>query len=129
MTTMTKLTTRTLLAVLATLVFAYPTFATTLTFGPATAGGAPWLSRPSGWRVQPPDRSDGRQDNADSDRESEVDEDREDDLYDDAYDALDDSEWAEATELFDSVIAMAGARVDAAMYWSAYARNRQGLGG
>jgi len=124
MTLVPRTTLRTLFAVLAALLLAGPTSVTAVPLGPGSASAAPWSAPISSWSGQPPDRDDER-DEAD---EADEDDEREDDLYDDAYDALNDNDWVEAVELFDSVIAMAGPRVDAAMYWSAYARTRQGLG-
>ena len=115
MTLVPRTTLRTLLAVLAALLLADPTSVTAVPLGPGSANAAPWSAPVSAWSGQPPDREDERD-------EDDEDDEREDDLYDDAYDALNDNEWVEAVELFDSAIAMAGPRVDAAMYWSAYAR-------
>ena len=46
--------------------------------------------------------------------------------YDRAQQALERASWADAVARFQAVIADAGARVDAAMYWKAYAQDRLG---
>ena len=43
-----------------------------------------------------------------------------------ALSAMDEDRWDRALERFNRVIEMNGSRVDAAMYWKAYAQNRLG---
>jgi len=59
-------------------------------------------------------------DNAQRDR------DRESSFYDAGQGDLDSARWDRAVQRFDQVIALKGARVDAAMYWKAYAQNKLG---
>jgi len=58
--------------------------------------------------------------------EPEKAEDREQDAYEEGTDAIDEEEWPRAVRQFDRVIAMAGKRADAALYWKAYALSREG---
>ncbi|MDP6579314.1 MAG: hypothetical protein QF681_01555, partial [Vicinamibacterales bacterium] len=112
--------TRTLLSALALLLVPSPaSFATGLLHPMPNDTRQGWAAV-AVWPGQPPDQAE----------EAEADETREDenDLYDHAYDALDEGEWTEAIERFRSVVERAGTRVDAAMYWSAYAQSRLGLG-
>lgn len=51
---------------------------------------------------------------------------QEDDLYDEATDALDDSDYKHAIDAFREVVKMRGEHQDAAMYWLAYAQNKNG---
>lgn len=53
-------------------------------------------------------------------------EDREQDAYEEGTDAIDEEEWARAVRQFERVVAMAGKRADAALYWKAYALHRDG---
>jgi len=53
--------------------------------------------------------------------------DREGRAYDEAMRHVYESQWERAAERFNDVIALQGARVDAALYWKAYAQDRQGL--
>ena len=48
------------------------------------------------------------------------------DLYDSAQDALADEQWTRALDRFNRVVAAKAARVDAAMYWTAYAQSKLG---
>ncbi|HVH57885.1 MAG TPA: HEAT repeat domain-containing protein [Vicinamibacterales bacterium] len=48
-------------------------------------------------------------------------------VYDDAMKQIYDSRWDRAVERFNDVITMKGTKVDAALYWKAYAQDRQGL--
>lgn len=57
-------------------------------------------------------------------RRSELD--RENRMYDEAYRHVSESRWDRAIERFDNVIAGKGSRVDAALYWKAYAQDRAG---
>jgi HEAT repeats len=52
--------------------------------------------------------------------------DRERELYDRGQDALERSEWTRAVERFQQIVALQGARADAALYWKAYALDRLG---
>ncbi|HEY0874086.1 MAG TPA: HEAT repeat domain-containing protein [Vicinamibacterales bacterium] len=52
---------------------------------------------------------------------------REDRVYDAAMRHIYDSEWERAIERFNEVLAQKGSRTDAALYWKAYAQDRQGL--
>lgn len=51
---------------------------------------------------------------------------REQELYEEGQDALEDARWSEAVERFQAIVAEAGARVDAALYWKAYALDKAG---
>ena len=50
-----------------------------------------------------------------------------DKLYDEGRALLNESRWPEAIEKFNQAAAQGGARNDAALYWKAYAQDRQGL--
>jgi hypothetical protein len=50
---------------------------------------------------------------------------KEDDAYSEAQDALNESDYSRAAQLFDTVAKMKGRRADAAIYWRAYALNKQ----
>lgn len=52
--------------------------------------------------------------------------DRADDLYDQGRDALDEARYGEAEQIFTSLAQMNGPQTDAALYWKAYAQNREG---
>jgi HEAT repeat protein len=47
-------------------------------------------------------------------------------LYDDGLEALDEGRWDRAADRFGRVAETKGPRTDAALYWKAYAQNRQG---
>jgi hypothetical protein len=51
---------------------------------------------------------------------------REDEMYDEGTEALDDGQWERAAARFRAVADMKGRRADAALYWSAYAKGKQG---
>lgn len=51
---------------------------------------------------------------------------REQDAYDSGSDAIDEEHWGQAVREFERVVAMAGKRADAALYWKAYALSREG---
>lgn len=72
----------------------------------------------------PQDRARAEQDRAQ--REAERAREREGRAYERAQEALERASWADAVARFQEVIAAAGTRVDAAMYWKAYAQDRQG---
>jgi HEAT repeat protein len=50
----------------------------------------------------------------------------EDEVYADAKEQLDDGDYNEAIKGFDEIIRIRGRRIDAAMYWKAYALNKNG---
>jgi hypothetical protein len=50
----------------------------------------------------------------------------EDELYNQAKDALDDGEYSNAATQFDDVAKLHGRKADAALYWKAYAQNKNG---
>jgi HEAT repeat protein len=52
--------------------------------------------------------------------------DREEELYSDATENLNDEEYSDAIKGFDEVAKMHGRRADAALYWKAYAQNKDG---
>jgi HEAT repeat protein len=52
---------------------------------------------------------------------------REDSRYQRGSRALDERQWERAVEAFEDVIQMNGSRKDGALYWKAYAQNKQGL--
>ena len=51
---------------------------------------------------------------------------KEDEAYDRGTEALDEEHWDRAIEAFDAVVRMAGKKVDAGLYWKAYALNKAG---
>jgi hypothetical protein len=51
----------------------------------------------------------------------------EEEQYGKASQALNDNKFSEATALFDSVAKMRGRRAEGALYWKAYAQNKQGM--
>ena len=51
---------------------------------------------------------------------------RENSYYDQGQNALDGARWDRAVSYFDRVIDMKGNKADAALYWKAYAQNKQG---
>src|SRR5688500_455452 len=50
----------------------------------------------------------------------------EEDTYDSGTDALDDRRWDDAIQAFGEVVKMKGRRADGALYWQAFALNKQG---
>src|SRR5687767_13541687 len=60
------------------------------------------------------------------DQEPGDDESPEDEAYEEGNDAVADEEWDDAVRAFDRVIALNGRRLDAALYWKAYALARAG---
>jgi hypothetical protein len=54
------------------------------------------------------------------------DESPEDEAYEDGNDAIGEEEWDDAVRAFDRVIALNGRRLDAALYWKAYALAQAG---
>jgi len=114
------MTTRTLTTATALFLLSSPAIFAKTPFLPAATPVSPGWAAIAVGPGQPPDQAQDAK--ADEDRE------RENDLYDSAYGALDDGEWTEAIERFRSVVELSGARADAAMYWSAYAQSRLGLG-
>jgi HEAT repeat protein len=73
--------------------------------------------------LQVPGEDDDDDDKADAAAEAEE---REDDAYEEGSDAIDEEQWSRAVSQFDRVLAMNGKRMDAALYWKAYAQSRQG---
>ena len=71
---------------------------------------------------------DEQQRERDEDRKAkeESDQGREEDRYERGTEALDDGAWDQAIDAFDDVIEGKGRRADGALYWKAYARNKQG---
>ena len=51
---------------------------------------------------------------------------RENELYDDGKEYLDEGEWDKAVQKFAQLVEMKGQKVDAGMYWLAYAYHKQG---
>jgi HEAT repeat protein len=51
---------------------------------------------------------------------------REDQLYEEGQDALEEARWQRAVDRFSSLAAVKGTRVDAALYWKAYALDKLG---
>lgn len=52
---------------------------------------------------------------------------RENRVFDEAMRHIYDSRWERAIERFGDVVGMKGSKIDAALYWKAYAQDRQGL--
>lgn len=81
-------------------------------------------ARDTAWATAQADRDTARRDRdaqrADGQR------DRENAEYERGYDALGDERWDRAISAFTRVVDMNGSRADAALYWKAYAQNRQG---
>jgi hypothetical protein len=66
-------------------------------------------------------------DRAQEKKEAEQDRiDRLQELYDDGREALDDGQYAQAAKKFSELARLAGPQTDAALYWLAYAENKQG---
>lgn len=51
---------------------------------------------------------------------------KEDALYSDGTRAINDAHWAQAETIFNNIAQQHGARAEAALYWKAYAENKQG---
>jgi HEAT repeat protein len=51
---------------------------------------------------------------------------KEDTLYSDGTRAINDAHWAQAEQIFSNLASQHGARAEAALYWEAYAENKQG---
>src|SRR5271168_5011723 len=51
---------------------------------------------------------------------------KEDALYSDGTRAINDAQWAQAESIFANIAQQHGARAEAALYWKAYAENKQG---
>src|ERR1700723_949318 len=51
---------------------------------------------------------------------------KEDTLYSEGTRAINDAHWAQAEQIFRNVASQHGARAEAALYWEAYAENKQG---
>jgi HEAT repeat protein len=94
--------------------------------GPALA--QPWSAegeQPAREREQ--ERAERAQERADRERERAQERaERLTELYDDGLEALDEGRWERAAERFTRLAQTKGPRTDAALYWKAYAQNRQG---
>jgi outer membrane protein assembly factor BamD (BamD/ComL family) len=51
---------------------------------------------------------------------------KEDTLYSEGTRAINDAHWAQAESIFPNLASQHGARAEAALYWEAYAENKQG---
>jgi hypothetical protein len=51
---------------------------------------------------------------------------KEDTLYSEGTRAINDAHWAQAEQIFSNLASQHGARAEAALYWEAYAQNKQG---
>src|ERR1700712_1114695 len=51
---------------------------------------------------------------------------KDDGLYADGTRAINESRWADAADLFDKVVQQHGERAEGALYWKAYAENKEG---
>src|SRR5277367_6915408 len=51
---------------------------------------------------------------------------KEDALYSEGTRAINDAHWAQAEAIFTNIAQQHGARAEAALYWAAYAENKQG---
>ena len=86
--------------------------------------------KPGLWFVQERERTEADRERARAMREQADrtrERDRESRMYEEAQRALDQSRWEQAITRFNDVVVMKGSRVDAALYWKAYAQDRQGL--
>jgi HEAT repeat protein len=73
------------------------------------------------------DREQEKRDREQEKRDSEQEErDRQQELYERGREALDEDHYERATEAFDELAKRNGPQTDAALYWKAYAENRQG---
>ncbi len=54
---------------------------------------------------------------------------KEDTLYSEGTRAINDAHWAQAEQIFSNLASQHGARAEAALYWEAYAENKQGNAG
>jgi HEAT repeat protein len=104
-------------------------WAALLTFGIAS----PALAQPSSLereqaaREREQERAEREQERAERAREREQERaERVAELYDDGLEALDEGRWDRAAERFTRLAETKGPRTDAALYWKAYAQNRQG---
>jgi tetratricopeptide (TPR) repeat protein len=78
-------------------------------------------------REREQERADRAQERAERERERAQDRaERLTELYDDGLEALDEGRWERAAERFTRLAQSKGPRTDAALYWKAYAQNRQG---
>jgi hypothetical protein len=94
----------------------------------ATARAAAMASQDSdGAAERQRDAQERERERAQRDRDrTERDRERLERLYESAQDALSDGQWTRALERFADVMAANAARVDAAMYWTAYAQSKLG---
>src|ERR1051325_9359485 len=67
----------------------------------------------------------GEEGSSKSSKSSRVSE-READLYEQGMDAIDDEEWEDAVRYFSKCAELKGKRADGALYWTAYALNKEG---
>ncbi len=51
---------------------------------------------------------------------------KEDALYSEGTRAINDAHWAQAETIFTNIVQLHGERAEAALYWKAYAENKQG---
>ncbi len=76
------------------------------------------------------DRRDAEQDARDREQEKKEQAqekvERQQELYDDGREALDDDKYQQAEQTFNELAQLGGPQTDAALYWKAYAQNRQG---
>ena len=80
-------------------------------------GSAAWLAAQDAQS-----RADRDQEKRDRDQERA---DRQQELYDDGREALDEDRYQQAEDKFSELASMNGPQTDAALYWKAYAQNRQ----
>ncbi|HJR59778.1 MAG TPA: HEAT repeat domain-containing protein [Vicinamibacterales bacterium] len=93
------------------------------TGGPA-AGAA--LAQPEGFVYEAQERDAAERAKARADEARQRETERGDRVYDEAMRHIYESRWERAVERFNDVLTMKGAKVDAALYWKAYAQDRLG---
>jgi HEAT repeat protein len=94
--------------------------------GPALAQPSS-AEREQAAREREQERADRAQERAERERERAQERaERLTELYDDGLEALDEGRWERAAERFTRLAQTKGPRTDAALYWKAYAQNRQG---
>lgn len=89
---------------------------------PGPGGVAPMFMTPWGDFAWAPQDTGENRDREREQRERE----RENRVYDEAHRFMDRREWDRAIERFNDVIAMKGARTDAALHWKAWSQHRNG---
>ena len=96
----------------------------------ALAVGGRLLAAPQSEHQRGAEALDGVQESAEAEQDRKEAEqeklDRAEDLYDQGRDALDEARYGEAEQIFSSLVQMNGPQTDAALYWKAYAQNREG---